>query len=206
MQKLFLISSLFIMLLSCKEETKSTPNELPFIGEKQLNENGDEIFHKVAPFEFVNQDSTLINEEYLKGKITVVDFFFTTCPTICPTMTKNMKKVQEHWKDNPKVQFLSHTVDPKTDTPKKLKRFANYYKADLKNWNFVTGEKIELYKMGVKSYLLPTQESALEPGGFLHSEYFVLVDENLHLRGIFDGTKENELDSLNRDIKILLND
>lgn len=206
MNKISVFLLTFILVFSCTSDKKSKEETLPFIGEKTVDENGNEISHTLASFQFINQDSILVTEKYLKGKITVVDFFFTTCPTICPTMTKNMKSVQEYWKDESKIQFLSHTVDPKTDTPKKLKRFADFYQADLKNWNFVTGEKNEIYEMGVKSYLLPTQESALEPGGFLHSEFFVLIDENLHLRGLFDGTKEHEMDSLNKDIKKLLHD
>ncbi len=204
--RLVILFFLIVIVFSCNEEQKHIEKTLPFIGQKDYDENGEEVPHKVAPFQFINQDSLIITESYLKNKITVVDFFFTTCPTICPVMTKNMKKVQNRWANEPKVQFLSHTVDPKTDTPKKLKRFAKFYNANTTNWNFVTGNKEDLYEAGVNSYLLPSQEDALAPGGFLHSEFFVLVDENLNLRGIYDGTKENYMDSLSLDIQLLLND
>jgi protein SCO1 len=204
--KLFIITIVTSLFFSCSNNNKVKEHPLPYFGEKNLDDYGNELPHKVAQFSFINQDSVIVTEEFLRNKITVVNFFFTTCPTICPTMTKNMSKIQSHWNNKNMVQFLSHTVDPKTDTPKKLKRYSKFYKANLTNWNFVTGNKEELYEAGVLSYLLPSQEDALAPGGFLHSEYFVLVDQNLNLRGFYDGTKEIEMEKLNADIKKLLND
>ena len=196
----FYLISLFI-LASCNSES------LPYIGRTDIDpETNKETKHTVSSFSFMNQDSILITEDYLKNKITVVDFFFTTCPTICPEMTKNMRGLQEEWKENKSIQFLSHTVDPKTDTPKKLKGFANFFKADTKNWNFVTGKKSELYDLGFHSYMVTTDEDDIAPGGFIHSSLFILVDGDLHIRGIYDGLEEEELTKLNKDVTLLINE
>lgn len=200
MSKLTLFLFILLGLFSCKSET------LPYLGMESIDEEGTKVRHQVQPFQFINQDSVLITETYLKGKITVVDFFFSTCPTICPIMTNNMVVVQQQWQHNEQIQFLSHTVDPETDTPARLKTYAKRKEANTANWQFVTGEKSKLYEAGVHSYLVSTSEDVLAPGGFLHSELFVLVDEDLHLRGVYDGTKDEEIEKLNQDIKILLNE
>jgi protein SCO1/2 len=101
---------------------------------------------------------------------------------------------------------LSHTVDPETDTPNRLKRYAKRRGANLSNWQFVTGTKSELYTQGLKSYLVSTQEDVLAPGGFLHSSLFALIDKQLRLRGVYDGTNPTEIEKLNKDLKILLNE
>ncbi len=201
MNKAYYLLFTIILFISCNNET------LPYLGVSELDyETNKEIKHTVGTFSFINQDEALITEEYLKNKITIVDFFFTTCPTICPDMTKNMKQIQKKWSSNDRIQFLSHTVDPKTDTPHKLKRYTNFFDIDTKNWNFVTGEKSELYDLGFHSYMVTTDEDDIAPGGFIHSSLFILVDGNLHIRGIYDGLKETELKQLNTDLKLLINE
>lgn len=194
---------LVALLASCNSPKKPS---LPFLGPKEISETGDTLYHTIAPFSFLSQDSTIITEEYLKGKITIVDFFFTTCPTICPIMTTNMAELQKELKEIEGIQFLSHTVDPETDTPNKLKRYAKRRNANLKNWQFVTGPKEDLYTQGLRSYLVSTQEDALAPGGFLHSSFFALVDQNLKLRGVYDGTNDEEIKKLKKDLNTLINE
>lgn len=194
---------LVALLASCNSPKKPS---LPFLGPKEISETGDTLYHTIAPFSFLSQDSTIITEEYLKGKITIVDFFFTTCPTICPIMTTNMVELQKELKEIEGIQFLSHTVDPETDTPNKLKRYAQRRNANLKNWQFVTGPKEDLYTQGLRSYLVSTQEDALAPGGFLHSSFFALVDQNLKLRGVYDGTNDEEIKKLKKDLNTLINE
>ncbi len=194
---------LVALLASCNSPKKPS---LPFLGPKEISETGDTLYHTIAPFSFLSQDSAIITEEYLKGKITIVDFFFTTCPTICPIMTTNMVELQKELKEIEGIQFLSHTVDPETDTPNKLKRYAQRRNANLKNWQFVTGPKEDLYTQGLRSYLVSTQEDALAPGGFLHSSFFALVDQNLKLRGVYDGTNDEEIKKLKKDLNTLINE
>ncbi len=205
MKQILLFSFLNLALFACNSPQKEDTT-LPFLGVAEVSQNGETSHHTIKPFSFISQDSVTITEDYLKNKITVVDFFFTTCPTICPVMSTNMREVQLNWVNESTIQFLSHTVDPETDTPKKLKRYAQRKKADLATWQFVTGSKEEIYTQGLKSYLVSTQEDALAPGGFLHSSLFALVDKNLHLRGVYDGTNKEEIAKLNKDIKILLNE
>lgn len=194
---------LVALLASCNSPKKPS---LPFLGPKEISETGDTLYHTITPFSFLSQDSAIITEEYLKGKITIVDFFFTTCPTICPIMTTNMAELQKELKEIEGIQFLSHTVDPETDTPNKLKRYAKRRDANLKNWQFVTGPKEDLYTQGLRSYLVSTQEDALAPGGFLHSSFFALVDQNLKLRGVYDGTNDEEIKKLKKDLNTLINE
>lgn len=194
---------LVALLASCNSPKKPS---LPFLGPKEISETGDTLYHTITPFSFLSQDSAIITEEYLKGKITIVDFFFTTCPTICPIMTTNMAELQKELKEIEGIQFLSHTVDPETDTPNKLKRYAKRRNANLKNWQFVTGPKEDLYTQGLRSYLVSTQEDALAPGGFLHSSFFALVDQNLKLRGVYDGTNDEEIKKLKKDLNTLINE
>jgi protein SCO1/2 len=201
MNKVYYFLILIFIVASCNSES------LPYLGKTDIDlDTNKEIKHTVSSFSFINQDNISITEEYLKEKITIVDFFFTTCPTICPEMTKNMKKIQEKWTNNKSIQFLSHTVDPETDTPKKLKRFAIFFDIDTKNWNFVTGKKSELYDLGFHSYMVTTDEDDIAPGGFIHSSLFILVDENLHIRGIYDGLEDEELKKLNSDLNLLINE
>ena len=191
------------LLFACNSPKLSS---LPYLGPKEIAETGDTLFHTIAAFTFLSQDSVFITENYLKNKITIVDFFFSTCPTICPVMTTNMVELQKELKHYEGVQFLSHTVDPETDTPTKLKRYAKRRGANLENWQFVTGTKKELYTQGLKSYLVSTQEDVLAPGGFLHSSLFALVDANLHLRGVYDGTSDKELETLKQDLNTLIHE
>jgi len=194
------ISSL-LLFTSCKNES------LPRYGHHDTNPDTGEIeYHQIPEFSFVNQDEKIITQEYLDNKITIVDFFFTTCPSICPDMTKSMRKLQEDLKEYPEIQFLSHTVDPKTDTVEKLKRYAQKFKINTQNWSLVTGNKDDIYDLGVNYYMLPAQEDALAPGGFLHSEYFVIIDENRNHRGFYSGLIPREMDSLKRDLFTLMNE
>jgi protein SCO1 len=186
---------------------------LPYYGIKQdtvVTRNGideiDTVYHTIPPFEFINQDGNLVTQNDYKDKIVVVDFFFATCQSICPVMTKQMstllwKLEDDAYKD---VKFLSHTVNPQNDTPQVLKKYGEKYKADFSRWTFVTGEKEKIYQQGFTGYLLSTQEDSTALGGFLHSPLFVLIDKQQHIRGFYDGTVTKEVDDLVIDIKMLL--
>ena len=169
--------------------------------------------HQIPNFSFINQyNDTISNIDY-RGSIYVANFFFTTCPTICPIMTNKMKYVQDKLSVYPNIKFLSHTVNPENDSPEKLFEYANDMQADLTNWNFVTGNKDEIYNIAA-SYFVNVSEDALEPGGFLHSEYFVLIDKEGKVRsgidingnpyGAYDGTNDTDIKTLVKDIRVLM--
>lgn len=184
---------------------------LPIYGERELvftagNAVPDTLYHTVPDFSLLNQDSALVSFADLEGKIIVADFFFTTCPTICPIMTKQMTRLQWLLDDAAydDIHFLSHTVNPKHDTPEVLKAYALEQGANLEKWTFLTGDQDAIFEQGFSGYLLSTQEDEAAPGGFLHSSMFVLLDKNRHIRGFYDGTSTKEVDDLVIDIKMLL--
>lgn len=202
---IWILSILIIWnIFSCQSKKK-----LPFLGPKETKEVSgkvDTVYHQIPAFKFLNQDSVEVSEKDYAGKIYVADFFFTSCPTICPKMKTQMLRVYQRYIQNPQIKFLSHTIDPEYDQPGILKAYAKRMEVDTKKWNFVTGEKSEIYKIAQKSYMVSAQEDKLEAGGFVHSGAFILVDGNRHVRGIYDGTKEEEVNKLIEDIEILLDE
>lgn len=179
---------------------------LPYFGVKELAENGkDTIYHTIKPFSFINQDGKTITDKDYDGKIYVVDYFFTTCQTICPKMTTELQRVQDKFAyTNGLVQILSHTVNPKNDSVPVLKSYSNLVHADNNIWNFVTGDKKHLYDLARESYLLNAMEGDGGPDDFIHSELFILVDKEKHIRGIYDGTNIKAVNELLDDIKVLM--
>ena len=197
-------------LYSCgKKETKA----LAFVGAQQIVD-GDTIFHTVPKFTLVNQDQDSISNAHLNGKIYVADFFFTTCPSICPIMTNNMVKIQHAFDGVEDFALVSHTVNPDYDKEGVLKEYATKMHADTKNWHFLTGTKEAIYNTAFHGYFANAGEDELAPGGFLHSEYFILVDKKGrvrsgydkqgNLKGVYDGTNDRDVLQLINDIKLLL--
>jgi protein SCO1/2 len=184
---------------------------LPILGEKRTQtqvvagkEIIDTIYFQIPDFSFVNQDSQAVTPADFKGKIYVADFFFTSCPTICPIMKTQMLRLHEHFKNNANVKILSHTIDPRHDTVALLKDYATRLQVDTKQWNFVTGEKDKIYEIAEKAYFVSAKEDANEAGGFIHSGAFVLVDTQRRIRGYYDGTKADKVDLLMKDMELLL--
>ncbi len=190
-----------ISIISCDNSSR----KLPIMGERDFV-NGDSVYHTIPDFSFVNQDSSIITNKTYEGKIYVSDFFFTTCPTICPVMKKQMLRVYEKYKENPKVGILSHTIDPRHDSVKVLKEYASQLGISGKMWNFVTGEKAKIYEIGEKSYYVTAGEDSTAAGGIIHSGAFILVDTKRRVRGIYDGTKETDVTKLIKDMEVLLNE
>ncbi|MDB9990185.1 SCO family protein [Flavobacteriales bacterium] len=185
-----------ISLLLKEEQEKPDLKDLPIYGNKEFDSaiDKDTIYHQIPEWSFENQNSKTITSEKLNGKVKLVDFFFTSCPTICPQMTINMRKIQSAIRKNclSDIELLSFTVDPLKDTSEKLLEYANSYNIDSTNWNILTGDQSNIYDLGVNGFLVPNQEDALAPGGFLHSEKLILIDQFNRIRGYYDGT-----DSLN---------
>ncbi len=163
----------------------------------------------VKPFQFTNQDGERVSDSNLMQKITVVEYFFTTCKGICPKLNTNMKEIYLEFKDQPDFQILSHTCNPETDSVPVLKRYADSLQVDTKKWIFVTGRKDSLYQMARGSYLLDDPKNNVEKieDQFIHTQFFALVDRNGKIRGkIYDGLKTIEVQQLKRDIAKLLKD
>lgn len=151
--------------------------------------------HKIADFVFINQNGKTITQDDYKGKIYVADFFFTTCPTICPIMTTNMAWLQDKIKNNPKVMLLSHSVTPDIDSVPVLKAYAEKKGVIDSKWNLVTGNKKDIYYIARKSYLAVKTTSSKELYDMVHTENFILVDGKGRIRGFYNGT------NLDKDIK-----
>ena len=168
-----------------------------------VDSKGDSIYKTIPDFEFLNQQGEKVTRRNFEGKIYVTDFFFTTCKTICPKMSSNLNKVYLTFKDSPDVLFLSHTVDPETDSVQVLNDYAAMFKADSKKWIFVTGEKKKLYDIARNGYRITAMEGDGGPDDFIHSEKFVLVDKQGRIRGYYDGTDPKQVDKLITEIKVL---
>jgi len=157
-----------------------------------------------ANFSFVNQDSAVVTAQTVANKVYVTDFFFTTCPTICPKMKAQMIRVHDKYKDRNDFVLLSHSIDSK-DSVAVLKDYAGRLDVKAKDWQFVTGERKEIFRMA-KTYMLTAGVDENAPGGYIHSGAFVLIDKKGQVRGFYDGTKADETDELMQDIDILLNE
>ncbi len=160
-------------------------------------------YHTIADFSLINQNGETVTQEDYRNKIYVADFFFTTCPTICPIMTKNMADIQSEILDDEEVLLLSHSVTPDIDSVAQLKKYA-LEKGVLDNkWNLVTGDKKQIYELARKSYLAVKTDGDGGPYDMIHTENFILVDKEKRIRGTYDGTNPEEIQELLEDLKIL---
>jgi len=196
--------SLFYFILTPQ---KTLPIYQPYeVNEKLVDSSISYIskYHKISDFELINQNGVTITQEYYKNKIYVADFFFTTCQSICPIMTKNMLKIQEQLKNDKEILLLSHTVTPEIDSVQQLKRYALENSVDDSKWNLVTGDKRQIYDLARKSYLA-VEDSEFGDFDMIHTENFMLIDKQRQIRGFYDGTDIKEIERLLVDIEILKN-
>ncbi|WP_111706807.1 SCO family protein [Lutibacter citreus] len=159
--------------------------------------------HKVSDFKLINQNGEIITQKDYEGKIYVADFFFTRCMTICPIMTTNIGKLQEVFKNDDDVMFLSHSVTPVMDSVSVLKEYAIKKGVIDGKWNITTGPKSHIYELARKSYFAVLDEGDGGLQDFIHTENFVLVDKKRQIRGFYDGTDNEDIKRLINDIKIL---
>lgn len=159
--------------------------------------------HKIGDFSFINQNGQTITNKNYEGKIYVADFFFTTCPSICPIMKDHMVFLQKELQNNPNVLLLSHTVMPEIDSVEVLKAYALKKGVDDKKWNLVTGDKKDIFYLARTSYLAVETGNPEELYDMVHTENFVLVDPKKQVRGFYDGTNMEDMKKLLNDIKIL---
>ncbi|MDA9357172.1 SCO family protein [Flavobacteriaceae bacterium] len=159
--------------------------------------------HTVANFSLINQNGINITNKDYENKIYVVDFFFTSCPTICPIMTSNMAKIQDEFINNDDIMLLSMSVTPEVDNVKVLKQYAIEKGVNDSKWNITTGPKKHIYELARKSYFAVVEQGDGGLQDFIHTPNFILIDTKKQIRGIYDGTDENEILRLVEDIKIL---
>ncbi|MCB0380797.1 MAG: SCO family protein [Flavobacteriales bacterium] len=189
------------------------PKVLPVFNPSDINPKlvdesvqGVTKLHRVGAFSLINQEGKTITEKDYQDKIYVTDFFFVTCPTICPKMTKQMFRVYSEFKSNNDVLFLSHTVMPENDSVPVLSEYAKKHNIDASKWNLVTGDKKQIYDLARKTYFAAITEGDGGVDDFIHTENFVLIDKEKRIRGFYDGTSENDVDRLINDINTLLNE
>lgn len=156
-------------------------------------------------FRFINQDSAEVTPKTLEGKFYVTDFFFTTCPSICPKMKSQMLAVYDEFKDRDDLILLSHSIDTRHDSVTVLKDYADRLGVEAKDWLFVTGQKQDIFDMA-KTYMITAYEDGNVPGGYMHSGHFILVDKKRQVRGYYDGTDPEDTKELIRDIKKLIDE
>jgi protein SCO1/2 len=205
-----LIVSIFSLLAwgACTPNNKSN-SILPIYGNREpvtKTVNGktvtDTLYQTIPDFEFVNQYGKQINRKSLDGSIYVADFFFTSCPSICPIMHRNMLNVYNEFKNNGNVKIISHSIDPGHDSVAVLKKYADNLGISGDNWWLLQGDKEATYKLA-ESYLTAVKEDKSAPGGFVHAGYFILIDKQKRIRGTYDGTNADEVTKLIADIKTL---
>lgn len=194
--------------MACNQPTQT--ESLPYYNEETFTplwlaaEDIDD-FHKIPEFSFTDQSGNTFGSKDLEGKIYVADFFFATCPGICPRMTKNMKTVQDSFIDNPMVTMVSFSVTPSIDSVPALRQFAIRNGVTPHKWHLLTGNRDEIYRLGREAYFIE-QDLGKEKSAddFLHTENFVLIDRQGHIRGIYNGLNKTDVKNLTVDIKSLL--
>ena len=160
-------------------------------------------FHKIADYELINQNNQIVTNKTYDGKIYIADFFFTTCPGICPIMTDNMIKLQEKFINDDQVLLLSHTVTPEIDSVSVLKKYSMEKGVIDSKWNMVTGDKSQIYNLARKSYLVAEDVEGSNFYDMIHTENFVLVDSKRRIRGFYDGTDSESMNQLIEDVYVL---
>lgn len=209
MKKLIWPMLALLALAACKNKDKEV--RLPIYGSREpitKTVNGkqitDTVYATIPPFSFVDQNREIISDKNLDGKIYVADFFFTSCPSICPTMQRNMLSVAKAYKGKTDFKLVSFTIDPRHDTIPILKEYAEKLGAKADQWYFLLGKKEDVYQLAEKNYLVSVAESKETPGGYVHQGWLVLVDKKGRVRGAYDGTNKQQVAQLIADVKVLM--
>ncbi|MDO5969711.1 SCO family protein [Flavivirga aquimarina] len=197
---------LVFIIASCKNKEAESNEiaELPYFNSSDFTPEWNKAIHKIPAFSFTNQNGETVTNKTYKNKIYIADFFFTTCPGICPKLTKNMTGLQEAYKDDHDIMLLSHTVMPWKDSIPILKDYAQRNGVNAAKWHLVTGDKDELYNIARAGYFadedfIKTQDES----DFIHTENFILIDKQGFIRGVYNGTLKIDVDRLKRHIAIL---
>jgi len=200
--KYLFVSLLAAVVFSCN--LPEIPKNLPMYGFHDVDPaTGDTIYHTIPDFSFLNQDSVAVTNATFAGKAYVADFFFTSCPTICPKVKQQMMRLYEKYRNDNRLLLLSYTIDPKRDTVGKLRDFAGRMGVTSDKWHFVTGDKDKIYALA-DDYMSIATENPEAPGGFDHSGWLLLIDKDRHIRAYCNGTKPEEVTRFMDDIDWLL--
>lgn len=196
---------MLMLSFSCKKQVKDqSVVTLPYFNASDFTPEWDKPQHKIPEFAFTNQNGEVITNKTYKGNIYIADFFFTSCPGICPKLTKSMLSIQESYKSDNTIKLLSHTVMPWKDSVPLLKAYAIKNKVIDEKWNLVTGDKDELYKIARTGYFADEDfAKTQDESSFIHTENFVLVDKEGYIRGVYNGTLGIDIERLKRHIEIL---
>ncbi len=197
---ILLVTLAALTFLGCAKSKIQHP--LPILGNYEVR-GGDTIYHRIPDFSFVDQDSTVITNKTFAGKVYVADFFFTSCPSICPKVKKEELRMYGKYKSDPRIEFLSHSIDTKRDTVGRLKMYASNLGVNSAFWHFVTGKKEDIFKIA-NDYFVSALEDPGAPGGFDHSGRLILVDKDRHIRAFCNGTVPEEVDAFMDQIDQLL--
>lgn len=200
------------LIFACNTPKKKQARALPYFGNYDVvvsETNGiietDTIYPKIPAFAYLNQDSILIKSSEMKGKVWVANFFFTSCPSICPPMIAQMKRLNILTQDvKDEVQFMSFSIDPSTDQPHVLRKYIKNNGITTKNWYFFTGNESKTHELGVNHFMVHADKDPMAAGGFAHSDGMVIVDREGYVRGIYRGTQTEQVDLLNKDLRKLL--
>lgn len=208
----FILAGVSAIILALMFYALSSEKRLPIYQPANISNKNDLVdesmhhvkkFHKIADFKLLNQNGEFVTQETYKDKIYVADFFFTTCGTICPIMTDNMRRIQKEVLLDDDIMLLSHSVTPKRDSVAQLKKYALEKGVITEKWNLVTGDKKEIYDLARKSYFAAKTNGDGGPFDMIHTENFVLVDKERRIRGTYDGTNEEDIEKLLEDIETL---
>ena len=205
--KLLGIIAVVLIFNACGDD--EVKKVLPVLGNCDVVTNADGEIDTICPtipdFEYLNQDSVKITADDMRGKVWVAEFFFATCPTICPVMTTQMKRLNTMTKDiSDELQFISFSINPKHDQPSVLKQYIEDHGIKVKNWQFLTGDESATHNLGVEYFMVHAASDEAAPGGFAHSPAFTLVDREGYVRGVYVGTDPKEVDKMEKDIRKLL--
>ena len=199
------LSSYYIALLGLLFACSQTNRQLPILGERSFDKNGDTVYHKVSDFKFINQDSQRVDNTTFNDMVYVTDFFFTSCPTICPKVKQQMLRIYERFESEPRVSLLSHSIDVRYDTVPALHDFAKKIGVKAPKWHFVTGDEFEIFNTA-EEYFVTAKKDPTAPGGFDHSGRLILIDPNRHVRAFCNGTDAADVDRFMEEIQLLLNE
>ncbi len=200
---IFVLAACGCILLSatgCKSENKS----LPILGNVDVV-GGDSIYHRISDYQLTDQDSQQIRISDMGDKLYLADFFFTSCPSICPKVTKQMLRLYDRYKDDDRVILISHTIDQRHDSVSVLNRYARNLDVESAKWKFVTGEKDSIFHLA-NEYFVSVVEDPSAPMGFDHSGRIILLDKNRHVRGFAEGTDEESVTAFFAIVDRLLNE